>query len=210
MKKIISKLFIFTLLTFYLFNIQNEAIANTRLIGHDALGNHYESGIPSMNLELFKPIQHCSEWCWAACIQSLLNYQGIAITQEDLVKKVYGSLICAPANENQIINAVNGLGFSYNGVPQNISGKLYPIPSNLPIDTSKIIDDLSNNCPLIVGVINPSGGRHIVILTSIRYNSSFPESVVIRDPWPGNPNRQEWNWNYFRQNLTFIMKVKVN
>jgi len=66
----------------------------------------------------------------------------------------------------------------------------------------KIVTFLKNEEPLIVGSI-PLDGRvgHAMLLTAVRYRvqssgNMGPESIsltslIVRDPWPSNPNRRE-------------------
>lgn len=66
----------------------------------------------------------------------------------------------------------------------------------------KIVTSLKNEEPLIVGSI-PLDGRvgHAMLLTAVRYKvrssgNMGPESInltslIVRDPWPSNPNRRE-------------------
>jgi hypothetical protein len=57
------------------------------------------------------------------------------------------------------------------------------------------VTDLINEYPLIIG-LNMGNINHAVVLTAVSYSINangqpVPSSVVIRDPWPDNPSRQE-------------------
>ena len=57
--------------------------------------NYYTAGIPSEEFEFFSAAQSTgrqrqANWCWAACVQMVLNYHGLHITQEQVVEKIYG------------------------------------------------------------------------------------------------------------------------
>src|SRR5438309_1594878 len=47
-------------------------------------------GIPGDSFNYFASSQHNTNWCWAASIQMIFNYYGIAITQEQIVARSYG------------------------------------------------------------------------------------------------------------------------
>ena len=40
--------------------------------------------------------QRSLNWCWAACIQMVLNFHRIPVTQEQVVKKTLGKLVDRP------------------------------------------------------------------------------------------------------------------
>lgn len=184
--------------------------------------NYFSCGIPSNEFNYMRANsinqgdQIQSNWCWAACVQMVLNYHGLSVSQIDVVTRIYGSpYVNQPANEAQILNALSGWAADYRGRYSAIyaQGGF----SNL----QEIVNNLSAKWPLIVGLSNPQGGvGHACVLTAIYYSNQYdyygniigiiPTRVTIRDPWPTNPSPQELSWSEFQQRAFMILKVWVS
>ena len=52
--------------------------------------------------------QECEFWCWAACIESIFALRGFAVSQAEIVQRVYDQPICAPAVGTVIAEAASG------------------------------------------------------------------------------------------------------
>jgi hypothetical protein len=176
--------------------------------------NYYIAGVPSDQFEYFTAAQQGgrqrqSNWCWAACIQMVLNYHGLYITQEQIVQRVFGMQVNSPGQPQQILAALSGWAPDYRGRYSSIYASPYIMQG------SEIVRDLAYRWPLIVGLKNPQGGiGHAFVLTGVyyqtdAYNQPVFYKVELRDPWPGNPSRQELTWLEFQQRLMFIAKVYV-
>ncbi|MBK6612199.1 MAG: C39 family peptidase [Sphingobacteriales bacterium] len=177
--------------------------------------NYYTAGIPSEEFEFFSAAQSTgrqrqANWCWAACVQMVLNYHGLHITQEQVVEKIYGGLVDQPAGEQQIMYALSGWA-------PNVDGGVSQIYCQLGLNSAnEITSNLAYKWPLIVGLSNPQGGNgHAFVLTAIyyttdMYNNTIPYKVVLRDPWPGNISRQEMDWYEFSSRLMVAFKVWVS
>lgn len=152
--------------------------------------------------------QHRSNWCWAACVQMVLQYHGLRVTQEQIVQKVYGRLVDAPAGPQQVMYALNGW------VPDTRGHRAQVRATSYGINEQTLIQDLSDARPLIVG-LQGMPGNHAFVLTAIYfvrdpYGHLQPTGVVLRDPWPGNQSRQEWPWQQFTSRCTFVARVQVS
>jgi hypothetical protein len=176
--------------------------------------NYFTAGIPSQEFEYFSAAQHAgrqrqTNWCWAACVQMVLNYHGLYVTQEQVVQKIYGNLIDQPAGHQQIMYALSGWA-------PNVQGGISQIYCESGLSSAnEITTNLANKWPLIVGLRNPQGGiGHAYVLTAIYYstdlyNNTIPNKVVLRDPWPTSPSRQEMSWYEFSNRLMMVFKVWV-
>lgn len=175
--------------------------------------NLFVAGIPSDQFEFyaapsFAGRQRQSNWCWAASVQMILNYHGLFVQQEEIVQRIYGAQVDRPAQPPQILTALSGWAPDARGRYSAIQATPYTFSG------SQIIKDLAYRWPLIVGLVNPSGGGHAVVVTAVYYsvdqwNNPIFQGVVIRDPWPGNPSRQELSWGEFQQRLMFMAHVYV-
>lgn len=174
--------------------------------------NLYTAGILTDQFQYFaapegQGRQRSANWCWAACIQMVLNYKGLYISQENIVAKVYGQLIDQPANAEQIVGALNGwapaAGGSFAAVvadPYNISGPA-------------LVNDLANRYPLIIGLKGDPIG-HAYVLTAVTYeldNQYQPvfRSAILRNPWPQSPSREEMSWNEFMSRIMFATRIHI-
>lgn len=171
--------------------------------------NYFVAGPPSSEIQFISSTQRCPNWCWAACIQTVLNYHGLYVTQEQVVQKIYGGLPCQPGNATQIMNALSGWAPDTRGRFSQIYSQ-YGVYSG-----SDIVDQLSRRWPIIVGLDNPGGGGHAYVLTAIFYsvdnwNNPIIDKVVLRNPWPTSRNREEMSWNTFLSRNPQFFKVWVN
>lgn len=177
--------------------------------------NLFVAGIPSGQFEYFASPnisgrQRQANWCWAASVQMVLNYHGLYVSQEQVVQRIYGQQIDRPAGPQEILAALSGWAPDNRGRSSSIHANPYTYSG------SQIVRDLANRWPLIVGLRNPRGGiGHAVVVTAVYYsvdpyNNPIFQAVVIRDPWPGSPSRQEMSWSEFQSRLMFMTHVYVN
>lgn len=199
-------------------------VSHTSTFGQSCItvGNNYFScGIPTNEFEYMRASsvnygsQVQSNWCWAACIQMVLNYHGLYVSQMDVVTKIYGSpYVNQPANEQQILAALSGWAPDTRGRYSAINA--YGGYTSV----QEIINGLAGKWPLIVGMSHPDGGvGHAYVLTAIYYSNQYdmygnviavvPDKVVLRDPWPDNPSRQEFSWAEFQNRCFMAVKVWV-
>lgn len=164
-------------------------------------------GLPNI---VMTPAQQCQQWCWAACIQAIFGLNNHPIDQRVIVQKLFGGLICAPANNPQMFAAINGQWIDSNGQQFHAQADVLYDPlfhivrhDALPI----MINELRYGRPLINGAVG-----HATVLTAIRYRNTpaGPQviSATIRDPWPLNPNRRLL-MPHEMMGTTFIARVMV-
>lgn len=187
--------------------------------------NLHVCGIPSGEFEFLKATtvnggkQIQSNWCWAACVQTVLNYHGLSVSQIDVVTRIYGSpYVNEPANLQQTLNALSGWA-------PDMRGRFSAINAVSGASLQEIVTGLSNKHPLIVGLNNPgSYVGHAYVLTAIYFSQQYnnygqvvgiiPQGVVLRDPYPypypyNKPDRQEMSWNEFQSRVNMAIKVWV-
>lgn len=195
------KLFLISFL-YILFSIETNAQKAITRIGP----NYFVAGSLTENINRIAAVQECQNWCWAASIEMVLKYHGLNVKQEQIVKKVYGSLPCRTGNAQHIMKALSGWAPDYRGRFSQIYAQ-YGVYSG-----SDIIDQLSRRWPIIVGL---RGEGHAYVLTAIYYsvdqfNNPIIDKVVLRDPWPTNPSRKEMKWNIFISKGPEFFKVWVD
>lgn len=145
-----------------------------------------------------KPYMQCinqqkSNWCWAACIQMVLNNSGIPVNQSNIVSRVFGDLRNQDADQSQMVSALRGWATDYRGqyrtiyCQEGVNGAV------------EVVQTLSMGLPLIVGITNRSGtGYHAIVISAVDfyhdyyYNQPVITGVYIKDPLYGSSYRTTW------------------
>jgi hypothetical protein len=136
--------------------------------------------------------QECDEWCWAACIEAVFALHGHRVGQRRIVGKLFNSDICLPAIGPQIVYAINGEWFDDNN--DNFYANcevLWDTQFQFGRQDAVVqaAQELEAGNPLILGAMG-----HATLLTAMTYsgNGNLIElnELIIRDPFPGNPNRR--------------------
>jgi len=152
--------------------------------------------------------QRQSNWCWAACVQMVLNFHGLRVAQEQVVERIFGQDVNVAGQPQQILAALSGWA-------PDVRGRYSAIYASTYVNQgSQIVRDLGSKWPLIIGLRNADGSGHALVLTAVYYsvdaaNEPVFDKVVLRDPWPSNPSRQEMTWDEFSQRLMFMARVSV-
>ena len=150
-------------------------------------------GIPSNSMNFYAASQSNSNWCWAASIKMVLNYYGVKISQEDIVRRSYGTdpygRLPNWQGSHQVITK------NLNNWSVDKSGRVYTVRASLYFgapNVSYLIQELSNNRPVLVGYRSGSSGGHAVIITAVSYimtnNEPIIQTITVRDPWPNQQN----------------------
>lgn len=198
---------------FFLFSLGGVATADTVPLGDTG---YFVAGVPSEEFVHFAAPesagkQRMQNWCWAACIQMVLNYHGLYVDQKDIVTRVFGSAVDRPATGHQMMNALSGWAPDARGRRSAIYA------DNYNLDPATVINDLDKKWPLIVGLRGARGAAtgHAYVLTAAyfsqdAYGVPTIHRVVLRDPYPGYQSRIELDAGEFGQRLQFATRVYVD
>lgn len=150
----------------------------------------YVSGVKKEQFQNFQAEQEYDNWCWAASIKMVLNYQGINVEQADIVRQAYGAVVNRPASCDVMVRAANNW---------SKGGKMLRAYEENDLSPKNIIDILAKKYPLVVGLRMPGQNvGHAYVLTAVYFTQvngkMIPGKVVLRDPWPDNPNRYTTTW----------------
>ena len=79
------------LLSLLLLFVPTSAFADTMPVGNTG---YFVAGVPTEEFVHFAAPegagrQKMENWCWAACIQMVLNYHGLYVDQKDVVARVF-------------------------------------------------------------------------------------------------------------------------
>ena len=146
-------------------------------------------GIPSSSMDYFASEQRNSYWCWAASIQMVLNFNGVDITQEQIVARSYG--------RDPYGQLPNWAG-SFDIITRNLnnrsvdnSGREYIVTSAFGMGVPSVqvlLSELAKGRPIIIAYRGSITGGHAVVITGASYvstpNGSQVLSIIVRDPDP--------------------------
>ena len=153
--------------------------------------------------------QRMQNWCWAACIQMVLNWHGLYIDQEQIVKRVFGGAVDRPAKPDQLLQALRGK------VPDSRGGYSQIVADYANITPASVIQDLEQRWPLVVGLSGAGQTGHAYVMTAAYFymdqytNQPVIYRVVLRDPYPTRQSRVEMNMNDFARRCTFATRIHV-
>lgn len=166
----------------------------------------YWAAIETSYFKAYVARQRSQNWCWAACTQMVLNYQGVNASQEQIVARVFGSQVDRPGSAQNIVQGASGW---------YVDGRTLSAKSDNSMIPQKLIDDLVNKYPLVIGLSMPGQDvGHAYVLTGLSFqkqgNSIYPRSVILRDPWPDNPSRKVISWDDFSRRVHTIVHIFPN
>lgn len=151
--------------------------------------------------------QRGSNWCWAACVQMVLNYQGVDVSQEKIVRKIYGDLKDLPGTADQIVRGANG--WVTNG------HRIVARQDDYMAGAMSLVEDLAYKYPVIVGLSMPGQTvGHAYVMTGITFADvngiCRPQKVILRNPAPwlnSKSSREELSWYEFSNRVHTIVHV---
>ncbi len=150
-------------------------------------------GIPREKFNYFASNQHNTNWCWAASLQMIFNYYGVGITQEQIVKRTYGT--DATGHLPNWTGSFPVITENLNNWNVDNSGKRYLVQASMnwgaPSPTY-LVEELQAQHPILIGYTPDGYTGHAVVITACSYVQTDYgpeiESIVVRDPWPSVQN----------------------
>ena len=146
-------------------------------------------GISSASLEYVASFQKRQMWCWAACIEMVMRYYGLNVTQEEIASRTfgtdwYGNPPPFGATISDITKNLNNWGIDRNGHRYRVSARV----SHSLIKDALFLKELSYQKPMIIAYGPNLHSGHVVVLTAASYITT-PQgprirTLVVRDPFP--------------------------
>jgi Papain-like cysteine protease AvrRpt2 len=142
-------------------------------------------GPPKEAIDKIAAAQEESMWCWAASIHTVLQYFNVTISQEQIVARIYGNALNAPASDAAISASLNGWAFDCHGRRVVIRSRIATGPPSLNV----LMNEVARGRPILV-TVNPAASRigHAVVVTAATHIGRCVTSLVYRDPWPSPEN----------------------
>ena len=135
------------------------------------------------------PFQKKSQWCWAASTQFVLNYYGVAIDQEDIVRRTYGYGLDGTGALANVTGTVFDITWNLNRYARDRKGREYLVRSmsgrGQPV-AATLIDEITAGHPVLIGYQTTRGGGHTVVVIGVSYadgpDGPVVETVEVFDP----------------------------
>lgn len=147
---------------------------------------------PDKDVPKYKQLYSC--WCWAASLQSIFDYHGLWMQQEEICKEVFGCIANLTANPAELKNAFDGkiwYDFLIHVCPQNIKNS--ELLCKAVIETG----------PVLVGF-----NGHAYVLTHIYCSANYePMKVILINP--RNAKEEIWEWRDFFKSLDTIVVIAI-
>lgn len=148
--------------------------------------------------------QYKDNWCWAACVQMVLDYYGVSVSQSRIAERVYGGNYDITANKYDIISTLNG--WYINGNTVRASYERYK-------NAKTLIDAVANGKPLIIGLDERySSTGHAYVLTHIFFTRDYsgsmtPIRVVVINPANSYDLEESLDWSDFYKRINTIITL---
>lgn len=169
-----------------------------------------EVGIPTDSV--FEAEQGCENWCWAACLQTILDIHGFEVNQTEIVRRVYSDEGCYTATGFQIATQLSGYWKTDNDSFHVRVAPVIDLSASIwtPSASAIVAQELARGFPLINGALG-----HATVITGMRYarnqfGQGQPLEIIVRDPWPSpGSNRRRLTPNEAFGTF-FIASVRVS
>jgi hypothetical protein len=142
-----------------------------------------EDSVPGDATQLVPPLplvlQRAEEWCWAACVQMVLNRVGVNVQQCDVVNKVFNQTICCTSPEDEACNQPvdpGDIAGIYNKCGHQAQLLTYPISFE---DMQSEI--LGRGRPVEVGMAWDGIGGHVAMVWGAKMGPLGP-LLLVNDP----------------------------
>lgn len=151
--------------------------------------------------------QYKDNWCWAACVQMVLDYYGLSVSQSRIVEQAYGDDYDFTANKYDIIDALNG--WYVNGYTVRANYERYK-------NAKTLIDAIANGSPLIIGLNERyTSTGHAYVLTHIYFTKDYngnmtPTRVVVINPAKSGDLEESLDWSEFFKRINTIITVTIS
>jgi ABC-type bacteriocin/lantibiotic exporter with double-glycine peptidase domain len=112
------------------------------------------------NFEFYEAQQQTPVWCWAACIQMILNHSDVTWSQPDIVAAVKGYPKYEAGSDREIVGFLNSWGFDYDG--RRWQARCLSFPGAPRPDW--VVNELKEDRPIILSYQTGPSMKHVVIL----------------------------------------------
>lgn len=148
--------------------------------------------------------QYKDNWCWAACVQMVLDYYGLEVTQSRIVERAYGDAYDFTADGEDIVDAIDRW---------NVNGSLIRATSEKYKSAKTLIDAMTKGTPLIIGLDEQfTSTGHAYVLTHVFFTTDYrgnmtPTRVLVVNPANEGDLEESLDWDEFYERINTIIIV---
>jgi hypothetical protein len=130
--------------------------------------------------------QQESQWCWAASISMVCRFHGFHLSQKSIVTRIFSGTVNMSGDDRVLTAALNNVWQDDDGRHLRISADVFsPMMRQSNVNNQRVVDDLKNDRPLIVGT-----RTHSTVVARVDYRprpGDIPQitRVHVVDPFPG-------------------------
>lgn len=144
-------------------------------------------GISSDILDRQWAAQRNTMWCWAASIRMILRYYGVTISQEEIVRRTFGTdkfrqLPNKPAGFDVMTAHLNNWGIDQSGRHYVVTAALFP---GAP-PPAVLLREMQAKRPLLISYQSRPRMNHAVVISAVKLaverGQTVIKSMVVRDP----------------------------
>jgi hypothetical protein len=147
-------------------------------------------GIPPDWFDSVSAAQQLPNWCWAACVEMILNWHHVPTNQHLIVTYVFGAPINEPGTDESISRTLNGWARSVDGRIVTVQSVVFAGAPHFEL----LIRELGSGRPILCAYDPGTGSSvgHAVVVTEAEYELT-PQgvrltSIAYRDPYPTAEN----------------------
>ena len=131
--------------------------------------------------------QQATHWCWAASVANAFRSSGHAVSQERIVREVYGDVVNMRSGPNSNVAGlldrewVDDAGGTFRA---RLIGLFDPAAGRDTFDSRAVVAALRSGRPLVLGTTS-----HAMLLIAATYRECDGVTTIVEatvfDPWPG-------------------------
>lgn len=131
--------------------------------------------------------QQATHWCWAATVANAFRTSGHAVSQERIVREVYGDVVNMRSGPNSNVTSlldrewVDDAGGAFRA---RLTDLFDPTTGRTTFDSRAVVAALRSGRPLVLGTTS-----HAMLLIAATYRESGGATSIVEatvfDPWPG-------------------------
>ncbi len=125
--------------------------------------------------------QRSENWCWAACMQMVINFFGNPADQCDIVNRHFGQTTCCQAPNDPACNqslSPSDVVSAYNSWGRSAQATMYT-------GFDLLQREIGAGRPVQVGFVGNQGGAHAAVARGVGMGPQGPV-VIVNDPFYGS------------------------
>lgn len=148
-----------------------------------AYGPLCQAGIRSADFRRVASWQHTMVWCWAATLEMIFRWNGVGISQENIVAQTYGGLIPTTIDPYRLMVSTRRSYYDDGGMPFDVTSQVFSAEFGVQtLDNSDIVRELRAENPLVI-----CNASHMMVLIGAAYRDTWSGIPEILQAWVSDP-----------------------